>query len=401
MMIDRRGFVGTSFGLLGAAHFARESRKDAHRQEPGTGFDPWLEISAGALRANVASTTRLAAGRPVLAVLKNNAYGLGLAQAGMVLESHPQVQGMAVVRGSEALALRSAGVRKPVLLMGRSGEEESLELARAEVRLAAMGDDAPARLARVASRLGQPLGIHLYIDSGMGRMGTLWRNAAEWLNQVAARPELRVEGTFTELTEDPDFDREQVERLQALARSARDRGFSLGPLHAASSAAVTHQPETHLDLVRPGLMLYGGYVSREAWLQGELRPAYRLNARVVRIDRLEAGEGVSYHRRWKATRPTWIAVLPAGHVDGYPSGAVKGAEVLIGGRLYRVIGTVSASHTVVEVGDEPTVRVGDVATLVGDQHAAIHPNEVARRAGYSEYDMFMHLNPLLPRRVVD
>jgi alanine racemase len=80
---------------------------------------------------------------------------------------------------------------------------------------------------------------------------------------------------------------------------------------------------------------------------------------------------------------------------------VKGAEVLIGDRLYRVIGTVSASHTVVEVGDEPTVKVGDEATLVGDQHAAIHPNEVARRAGYSEYDMFMHLNPLLPRRVMD
>ena len=164
---------------------------------------------------------------------------------------------------------------------------------------------------------------------------------------------------------------------------------------------MTHQPETHLDLVRPGLMLYGGYVSREAPERAELRPAYRLRARVVRVDRLETGEGVSYHRRWKAARPTWIAVLPAGHVDAYPSGAVKGAEVLIGEQLYRVIGTVSASHTVIEVGEEPTVKVGDVATLVGDQHPAIHPNEVARRAGHSEYDMFMHLNPLLPRRVVD
>ena len=401
MTLDRRDFVSASFGLLGAANFAPDRGQQPPRQQPGPGFDPWLEISGGALRANVAAASRLASGRPVLAVLKNNAYGLGLAEVGRVLDSHPQVLGMAVVRGSEAQALRAAGVRKPVLLMGRCGDDEALELARADVRLAAVGDDAADRLARVASRLGRPLGIHLYIDSGMGRMGTLWRRATDWLDQIAARSDLKVEGTFTELTEDPDFDREQVERLQALARSARDRGWSLGPLHAASSAAVTHQPETHLDLIRPGLMLYGGYVSREAPARAELRPAYRLHARVVRVDRLETGEGVSYHRRWKATQPTWIAVLPAGHVDGYPSGSVKGAEILIGERLYRVIGTVSASHTVIEVGSEPTVKVGDLATLVGDQHPAIHPNEVARRAGYSEYDMFMHLNPLLPRRVTD
>lgn len=205
---------------------------------------------------------------------------------------------------------------------------------------------------------------------------------------------------FTELTEDPDFDREQVGRLQQLAATARARGLQVGPLHAASSAAVTHQPETHLDLVRPGLALYGGYVSKTAKERAVLRPAYRLQARVVRTELLQPGDGVSYHRRWIAQSPTWIAVLPVGHVDGYPAGAVKGGQVLSGRRLYRVIGTVSASHTIIEVGAEPTVRVGDLATLVGDADPAIHPNEVAERAGYSEYDMFMHLNPELPRQLM-
>ncbi|HEX9894010.1 MAG TPA: alanine racemase [Gemmatimonadales bacterium] len=400
MALSRRTFFTASLGALGAAHYARTAAALVNQQAASAGFDPWLEIDAEALRWNASAVARLAGGRPILAVLKNNAYGLGLAEVGPVLEAHPAVYGMAVVRAAEAMALRAAGVRKPVLLMGRCSEEEALELARAEVRLAAFGDDAGSRLSRVAGRLGRPLGVHLYLDTGMGRMGTSHRVASEWIAALAAGRDLRIEGVFTELTEDPDFDREQVTRLERLAAGAKARGVTLGPLHAASSAAVTHQPETHLDMVRPGLALYGGYVSPDAPLRAELRPAYRLRAPVIRVDQLQPGDGVSYHRRWKATRPTWIAVLPVGHVDGYPSGAVKGAQVLIGRRLYGVIGSVSASHTIIEVGDDPTVQVGDVATLVGGEDPAIHPNEVARRAGYSEYDMFMHLNPLLRRQVV-
>lgn len=364
------------------------------------GFDPWLEIDAAALKWNVDAVQRLAGGRPILAVLKNNAYGLGLGVVGPVFDALPAVQGLAVVRAEEALTLRRAGVRKPVLLMGRASEAQALELARADVALAAFDDEAPARFASIAQRLGRTVGLQLYIDTGMGRMGRSYRRGADWLDAVLSHRGLRIDGMFTELTEDPDFDREQVSRLQQLAVNARARGLQIGPLHAASSAAVTHQPETHLDLVRPGLALYGGYVSKTAKERAVLRPAYRLQARVVRTELLQPGDGVSYHRRWIAQSPTWIGVLPVGHVDGYPAGAVKGGQILSGGRLYRVIGTVSASHTIIEVGAEPTVRVGDLATLVGDADPAIHPNELAERAGYSEYDMFMHLNPELPRQLM-
>ncbi len=395
MSPSRRAFVQSSMAAVAAPAVARLPVAPSRPLAQIPSFDPWLEIDGAALRWNVDAVTRLTGGRPILAVVKNNAYGLGLAQVGPVLDPLAAIHGFAVVKAEEAMRLRQAGVRKPVLLMGRCEDEEGVELARSGVRLAALGEDAADRLGRVAGRVGRPLGVHLYIDTGMGRMGMPYRAARPWAEALVARPDLRVEGAFTELTENPDFDREQVGHLQALTR-----GLQVGPLHAASSAAVMHQPEAHLDMVRPGLALYGGYVSRAAQDRGELRPAYRLRARVVRVDRLEAGDGVSYHRRWKATRPTWIAVLPVGHVDGYPSGAVKGAEVLVNGRLFPVVGTVSASHTIIAVGDEPVVRVGDVATLVGPDHPAIHPNVVAERAGYSEYDMFMHLNPTLPRRVV-
>jgi alanine racemase len=159
------------------------------------------------------------------------------------------------------------------------------------------------------------------------------------------------------------------------------------------------RPEAYLDAIRPGFSLYGGYPSEAAMARAELRCAFRLRARVVRVERLEAGEGVSYHRRWRTPAPTWIATIPLGHVDGYPAGAVRGGEILIGGRLFRVIGTVSASHTVVEIGPDPAVRVGDVATVFGPDEVAIHPNTVAKRSGASEYEMFMHLSPLVPKIV--
>ena len=170
--------------------------------------------------------------------------------------------------------------------------------------------------------------------------------------------------------------------------------------HLADESATQALGAQLAGVVRPGLTVYGGYPTPAMMARGELMPAYRLKARVIRVDRLSPGEGISYHRRWVAKQPTWVATLALGHVDGYPSGAVKGCEILIRGALRPVVGTVSASHTVVAITDDQVVQVGDEATVVGPDNPAIHPNEIAKRAGYSEYDMFMHLNPGLPRVVV-
>ncbi len=396
MAASRRAFLLGAAAVPTAARLGRGTLSRPGPADPPPGFDPWVEVDPAALAANVRVVARYAGGRPILAVAKNNAYGLGLAEAGPVLDRAPEVSGLAVVRAGEARALRDAGVRKPILLMARCTVDEAVELVRREVRLSLFGDDAPGFCAEVGRRARRQVRAHLYLDTGMGRMGRRVDRADDWVDEVA-RAGVVLEGAFTELTEDPDFDREQVERLRAFASRAAARGVRVGPLHAASSAAVAHQPETHLDLVRPGFALYGGLVSREMAERAELRPAFRLRARVARVERLEAGDGVSYHRRWRAERPTWVATLPIGYVDGYPAEAVKGCEALIGGRLCPVVGTVTASHTVVVLGDEPTARVGDVATLMGPDHPAIHPDTVARRSGTSEYGAYFRLSPLLPR----
>ena len=363
-------------------------------------YEPWLEIDAAALRRNVAEVSRLVEGRPILAVVKNNAYGLGLETVGPLLDPLPAIAGLAVVKADEAIRLKDAGVQKAVLVMGLVSESEAVELARRDVRLAPFARDAGDQLTRISRRLGRSVPVHLYLDTGMNRLGMPYYRAAPWIRDLAARPELTIEGTFMSFTEDLAFDPEQLQRFRDLADGLQRSGVKLGRLHAASSHGLFLRRDAYLDMVRPGLALYGAYPSGTAELGlAQLAPVFRLKARVVDVQQLRSGDSASYDRAYTASKPTWIAIIPAGHADGYPRGAVKGCQVLIGERLYPVIAAVSASHTIVEVGDQQTVEVGDEATLVGPDRPEITPNGVAQRAGVSVYDILMHLSALLPKRV--
>jgi alanine racemase len=365
---------------------------------PPQGYDPWIEVDPAALAANAREVGRVAGGRPILAVVKNNGYGLGVEVAGLALEGAPEVAGLAVVKVEEATRLRAAGVRKPVLLMARAGSDEEEELARLEVRLSPFTREDGERLASLGRRLQRRIPVHLYLDTGMSRMGMPYQRALPWIQDMLARPEVETEGIFMGFTEDREFDREQLRRFTGLAAEARALDIPLPPLHAASSNAVTFLPEAHLDLVRPGLMLFGAQVAggRDAGV-AELTPAFRLRARVVRVEQLRPGDSVSYGRNYVAETPVWIATIPVGHADGYPRQAVDGCRVLVGSRTYPVIGAVSASHTIVEVGDRKEVEVGEIATLLGPDHPDIHPNEVSERTGRSVYDLLMHLTPTIPK----
>jgi len=283
--------------------------------------------------------------------------------------------------------------------MARVTDAMMKDLVAHDITLAVYADDDPSRLARLD--VSKPTPVHAYIDTGMSRMGIRYDRAMPFLRAVAGVRKCRLAGTFMTFTEDAEFDREQLSRFQGLTRDATAGGIKLGKLHAASSHSIFHHRDVGFDLLRPGMSLYGGYPDKfdEERTMAELRPAFRVRARIVRTDRLRPGDSVSYGREYIAAKPTWIATIPLGHGDGYARTAVKGAKVLVGDRLYPVIGAVSASHSIIEVGDEESVRIGDVATFLGPDRPEIHPNEVARVTG-SVYDLLMHLNPALPRFVV-
>ena len=206
---------------------------------------------------------------------------------------------------------------------------------------------------------------------------------------------------MTSLSEDQAFDREQVARLTTLADSLTRDGVRLGRRHAASSFALFQNRDAFLDMVRPGMAIFGVYSEPPFRRAGtmDLKPAVALRTRVILVKQLQAGESAGYNRAFMATAPTWIATLPVGHADGWPRTAAKGARVRIGSQLYPVVASVSASHTIVNLGPQTTVRIGDVATLF-DWTDGSRPEDVAESCGASVYDLTMHLGALLPRRIV-
>ena len=408
MPVSRRSFVRsaamTAASVTPVARLLAESPGEvsvppAAPSAPPPRYDPWVEVIPANLVHNVATLRRLG-GQPILAVIKNHGYGLDYRTVARLLEPQSEIEGFALVRADEAITLRDQGVRKPILLMARVDNSMMRELSARGVTLAVYADDDPARLARVPAS-PRPITVHAYVDTGMSRMGIPYHRAMPFLAAITAVRGCRLTGTFMTFTEDAEFDREQLTRFQGLVRDAAAAGLSLGKLHAASSHSVFHHKDVGFDLLRPGMALYGGYPDKfdEERAMAELRPGFRLRARVVRTAQLRPGDSVSYGRQYVASKPTWIATIPLGHGDGYARTAVKGAKVLVGERLYPVIGAVSASHTIIEVGEEEAVYIGDVATFLGPDRPEIHPNEVARVTG-SVYDLLMHLNPTLPRIIV-
>src|SRR5437016_3480490 len=209
MKISRREFMTTSAGaasalMVGTAGGAAPSTHPRPQRPAAVppAFDPWLEIDGSALRHNVAAVASAVGGRPIIAVVKNNAYGLAIATAGPILDLLPEISGFAVVRPGEAIALREAGVKKPILLMGPASDDEAVELARRGVRLSAFTDQATEQLARVARRLTRSVPVQVYLDTGMNRMGLPVGRALPWIERLAALKAARIEGAFTELTED-------------------------------------------------------------------------------------------------------------------------------------------------------------------------------------------------------
>ena len=413
--VTRRRFVQSSGAAMGlTAAFACATTRPAgtgdrtmaagatsRRTYAPTRFDPWIELDRAAWSNNVREAARLADRRPILAVVKNNAYGLGDRAVGPLLADLPEVGGLAAVRVEEALAMREEGVTKPIVVMAEGSEDEIEELVRHDVLPSVWLDDAPGRLRSVSRRLGRPVPVQLFIDTGMNREGMPHTRARPWIEEIVQSEYADVNGTYTMFTHDLDFDREQHARFEELLGWARGRNLPLGTLHASPTYELFHLPEAHYDMVRPGNALFGNPPGDDkARDMADLRPVFSLKTRVVRVEHLEPGDSAGFNRTFMPERATWVALLPIGRTDGYPSQANGTCEVLINGRLYPVAGGVNSAHTILDIGAEKTVDVGDVATLIGPDHPAVLPHAVAERTDLGFLRIIQSMNPRLPRRVV-
>ena len=408
MKSSRRSFLEAGLALPAlfdvSPTFAGTVQTSDAATSKDSSFDPWVEIHRENLRHNVQEISRRTASRPILAVIKNNGYGMGVTNVAQLLEPQPEIFGFAVVKLHEAISLRDAGIRKPILLLGPF-DERNLEDSVARRIMPMIYTPLGPALDKIAAKTQESVPLHICMDTGIGRVGVPYQDAPPLIRDLAGRKSVQIQGTMMTFTEDPDFDKEQLRRFHDICASLEKEGIALGKKHAASSFSLFQHPEAFLDMVRPGMAIYGIYSENEFRHTSimDLRPAIGLKARVIYVKKLRKGDSAGYNRAYLAKDDIWVATLPVGHADGWPRNAAlvhdKGAKVRVNGDLYPVIASVSASHCIVEAGREERVKIGDVATFF-DWQPGSRPEDVSESCGASVYDLTMHLNPLLPRRII-
>lgn len=372
---SRRNFIQRGFAVaaslsLGPAAIGGSFSFDFSEHES----KPWIELSKAAYRHNVLQISRMAGGKPIVAVLKNNAYGLGGVEIARILDDAPNIFGVAVVKDENALAMRAGGVTKPILLMGDFDSALFPKLIGGDITFSVHSKQALEKIKERSSEKNQPVNVALYIDTGLGRMGIPYRDTLAIAEQLQQMTNVQITQTFSTLTTPQDFAVEQIKRFNQLTRELEKKGIGVGLKHLAPSYSLLDLPSSHADAVRPGILLHGSFplakmTETETY---PLKVTYRLKAPIIRLEKLKAGDTIGFSRFYPVKQDEWIATLPIGWADGYDSGAENGAKVLLADRLYPVV-NVNASHTNISLGPMTDLKVGDVATLIGPDRPEITP----------------------------
>jgi len=364
----------------------------------------WVEVDLGVIAANVGVLAETVAPAALWVVVKADGYGHGAAAVSRAaLEAG--AEGLCVAFVQEGAALRQSGILAPILVLSEQPEAQLDELVRWHLTATAYTPEYLDALAKEARETASPtVRVHLKVDTGMHRVGARPEQLVPLVHVLLAHPELRWEGLWTHLARaDEPADPTTVLQLALLddvVLALERAGYPPPMVHAANSAAgLAWGPAARRDLVRAGIAVYGLAPSLElAGLCRELEPALSLRARVSHVQRLAAGEGVSYGHRTVLDRDRTIATLPLGYADGVPRRLSEvGGAVLIGGRRRPIAGVVTMDQLMVDCGDDP-VGVGDEAVLLGRQGSEqITAWDWASSLGTIAYEVVCALSPRLPR----
>ena len=359
-------------------------------------------IDTGAIERHCARLAgELSGDARLCAVVKADGYGHGAVESARAALAGGAAW-LAVAAAAEAAELREAFPEPRILTMG------ALTPAELDVALQARSDVAVWRaeflelVMERAEALGEPVRIHLKYDSGMGRLGDPYPEAvAALVNAAAADPRLEAAGLWTHFAtadeRESDYFDVQMRRFVEMARPLKRKHPEM-LLHAANSAATLRDPASHFDMVRCGVAIYGLDPFQGDPEGSRLEPALELHSYVADVKRFEQGASAGYGQRWTAPQDTWVGVLPIGYGDGVRRGLSNNADVIVGGRRYPLVGTVSMDNITIDLGPEPDVEPGAGAVLIGAQNGErILAEEMAGRLATINYEVTCGISGRVPR----
>ena len=366
------------------------------------------EIDLGAIRDKFAAMRgRLRDDTKMIAVVKTDAYGHGAVRIAEMMEPEAYIWGFAVATTEEAVELRRAGIRKPILCLGFVFPQDYDLLVRLQIRPATFKLSMARQLSEAASRAGMILPVHLAVDTGMGRIGfQVCEEDADEAAEIAKLSNLKVEGLFTHFARaderDKDYTQEQFRKYCRFEQMLEERGVSIPLRHAANSASIMELPGTHLDAVRAGITIYGIYPSDEVDRNlMPMKPAMSLISHICYIKKVPAGTSISYGGTFVTERESRIATIPVGYGDGYPRSLSNKGSVLIRGRRAPIVGRVCMDQFMVDVTEIEAEEFDRVTLLGQDGKDAVTADELGRLSGRFPYELVCDISKRVPRVYVD
>lgn len=365
----------------------------------------WAHVDLVAIEANVARLCEAAPTAELMSVVKADGYGHGLIRSAHA-SRRGGAQWLGVALLEEAILLRDAGDTGPILAWLPVPGDKFAECVSRNIDLGVAAPWMLTQIAQASAAVGRAARIHLKIDTGLGRSGSARGEWPALLREAIAatrRGEVEIVGIWSHLAyaDSPDHPTigHQVEEFEdALAVAAR-LGVEPQYRHLANSAATWRLPETHYDLVRPGISVYGISPGAEVGTPSSLglRPAMTLSARLVMVKRLPAGHGISYAHQYVTPAETTVGLVPLGYADGIPRAASGSGPIMVGGKNRPIAGRVCMDQFVVDVGDDP-VREGDEVILFGPgDHGEVDVNQWAEVADTIGYEIVTRIGPRVPR----
>ena len=366
-----------------------------HRYRP-----TWEEIDLGAIAYNYKQVKRsIGRDTKIMAVVKANAYGHGTVEVSKVLEDLG-VHYLGVATMDEAVRLRDHGIKAPILVLGSVLPEEIKAAIEKDVTLTLASDELLYAIRKICGA-HHKIKVHIKIDTGMGRIGVWHEEALNFIKNLGQDKGIVIEGIYTHFSSagrDDFFTHYQIESFEKLLEKLDGFDIRIPLRHSANSTATVDFKRSHLNLVRPGLIIYGMYPKYNFPKLIKLKPAMSFKTKIVYIKDTPPGRSISYGRTYITEKHTRIATLPVGYADGYCRGLSNKGYVLVRGKKAPVIGKVTMDQTMIDVGHIRRAKIGDEVVLIGRQGMEeIRTEKLARTAGTIAYEVVCGISNRVPR----
>lgn len=364
----------------------------------------WAEIDLDAIAHNIREIRRITASKAVvMGIVKANGYGHGAVEvARTILANGAERLGVAVLE--EGRQLREAGISVPILVLGAALPETALAMLHYDLTPTVCTYDGAKALSAAAKALGKEVKVHIKVDTGMGRIGVFPdEKGAQLIKEIAELPNLQIEGIFTHFAAADEKNKEytlsQFDKFLGFTSKLEEMGIEIPIRHVANSAALLDLPQTHLDMVRPGIILYGLYPSQEVERKIQLRPAMALKAKVVYVKEVPEGAAISYGRTFVAQEKCKILSLPMGYADGFSRLLSNKGEVLVKGRRVRIVGRVCMDQCLALYEGDENAEIGEEVVIMGQQgEEEISAEEIADHLGTINYEVVCMVGGRVPRK---